>query len=78
MTHDTLTPAKFRRAAKIAIAKSVLEQITALNRTLAQAELIGCDIRLALRGTGRTSPEIISVFDVHGDSADSIYKDVFQ
>lgn len=68
---------KEQREIKIAFAKSVAEQITALNRSLAQAEKIGLRIDLSLRGYNRESPEIRAIYDVGNKKDVSLYGDVF-
>jgi hypothetical protein len=72
------TPAQQKKALQIAIAKAAIEQITALNRTLAQAEMAGVRIDVVCRGYSRQSPKVSAIYDTTTKSYRSLYKEAFQ
>lgn len=77
MTEAVRSPPKERDAAQIALAKAIVEQITALNRSIAQANKLGIQIRLQLCGVNCT-PEITDIYVVRGEKALKIYDEVMK
>lgn len=77
MTTQT-TPTKERDAARVALAKSVVAQLTALNRTVAQANDCGVRIDFVLTGVNET-PEIRNTYLVYPTgNVKNIYEEVFK
>ena len=73
-----ITPTKQRDAARIALAKSVVAQLTALNRTHAQAKIAGVRIDFSLTGADHT-PEIKNAYYVQpSGNVINIWEEVFK
>lgn len=78
MKETQTTPAQQRKAMQLALARSAIAQLTALNKTLAQAEMAGVKIDVSCRGYGRQSPEISQIWDTTTKNYRSLYKDAFE
>ena len=77
MTTQT-TPTKERDAARIALARCAVEQLTALNRTVAQANDCGVRIDFVLTGLNET-PEIKNIYLVYPTgNVKNIWQEVFK
>lgn len=77
MDETKITPTQQRKLSQIAIARCAIAQLTALNKTLAQAELAGVRIDLTHTGYNRKSLEITQIFDTTGKDYKSLYKKAF-
>ncbi len=71
-----MTAAKDRDAARIALARAIVEQITALNKAIAQANNVGLRFDLYLTGINKT-PEIREMYILSGDKAKRIGPEVY-
>lgn len=72
------TQAQQRKAMQLAIARSAICQLTALNKTLAQAEAVGVIIDISCSGYGRKSPEVTAIYDTTTNRYHSLYKEAFE
>lgn len=73
---EKVSPAKARDAAQIALARAIVEQITALNKSIAQANDVGLRIDLFFTGINKT-PEIREIYVLNGDKAKRIGPEVY-
>ena len=74
----TTSPNKERDAGRVALAKAVIAQLTALNRTVAQAN--GCGVRLNFVLTGvNGTPEVKNIYHVYpSGNVKNIWEEVFK
>lgn len=75
---QTNSPTKERDATRVALAKSVVAQLTALNRTVAQANNCGVRIDFILTGVNSTLEIKNAYFVYPSGNVKNIYEEVFK